>query len=187
VDRGSLTFANPNRIDPLIDLALKTEVQSYTITLNLSGTLERLNAKFSSNAELADIDIISLLAGGPRPELGTPPPPVQSEAAGQAAASQFLTGQATSAVSSRVGRLFGLDRFRVDTQTLTQAGQPTSGVVITAGKRLSKNIFVTYVSNPSSPRLDVRQIEWQVAKNLTVLLTQSGTSYAVDVQRETRF
>ena len=187
VDRGSLTFANPNRIDPLIDLALKTEVQSYTITLNLSGTLERLNAKFSSNAELADIDIISLLAGGPRPELGTPPPPVQSQAAGQAAASQFLAGQAASAVSSRVGRLFGLDRFRVDTQTLTQAGQPTSGVVITAGKRLSKNIFVTYVSNPSSPRLDVRQIEWQVAKNLTVLLTQSGTSYAVDVQRETRF
>ncbi len=187
VERGSLTFANPNRIDPLIDLALKTEVQSYTITLNLSGTLERLNAKFSSNAELADIDIISLLAGGPRPELGTPPPPVQSEAAGHAAASQFLAGQAASAVSSRVGRLFGLDRFRVDTQTLTQAGQPTSGVVITAGKRLSKNIFVTYVSNPSSPRLDVRQIEWQVAKNLTVLLTQSGTSYAVDVQRETRF
>jgi hypothetical protein len=33
----------------------------------------------------------------------------------------------------------------------------------------------------------VRQIEWQVAKNLTVLLTQSGSSYAVDVQRETRF
>jgi|GEM_PF-598039 len=187
VDRGSLTFANPNRVDPLIDLALKTEVQSYTITLNLSGTLERLSAKFSSNADLADIDIISLLAGGPRPELGTPPPPVQSEAAGHAAASQFLAGQAASAVSSRVGRLFGLDRFRVDTQTLTQAGQPTSGVVITAGKRLSKNIFVTYVSNPSSPRLDVRQIEWQIAKNLTVLLTQSGTSYAVDVQRETRF
>ncbi|HYL06470.1 MAG TPA: translocation/assembly module TamB domain-containing protein [Thermoanaerobaculia bacterium] len=187
VDRGSLTFANPNRIDPLIDLALKTDVQSYTITLNLSGTLERLNAKFSSNAELADIDIISLLAGGQRPELGAPPPPVSSEAAGHAAASQFLAGQAASAVSSRVGRLFGLDRFRVDTQTLTQAGQPTSGVVITAGKRLSKNIFVTYVSNPSSPRLDVRQIEWQVAKNVTVLLTQSGSSYAVDVQRESRF
>ncbi len=187
VDRGTLTFANPNRVDPLIDLALKTEVQSYTITLNLAGTLDRLNAKFSSNADLADIDIISLLASGPRPELGAPPPPVQSGAAGQAAASQFLAGQAASAVSSRVGRLFGLDRFRVDTQTLTQAGQPTSGVVITAGKRLSKNIFVTYVSNPSSPRLDVRQIEWQVARNLTVLLTQSGNSFAVDLQRETRF
>jgi hypothetical protein len=187
VDRGSLTFANPNRVDPVLDLALTTEVQSYQITLNLSGTLERLNAKFSSNAELGDIDIISLLAGGQRPNIGAPPPPVQSEAAGHAAASQFLAGQAASAASSRVGRLFGLDRFRVDTQTLTQAGQPTSGVVITAGKRLSKNIFVTYVSNPSSPRLDVRQIEWQVARNLTVLLTQSGNSYAVDLQRETRF
>jgi hypothetical protein len=187
IDRGSLTFANPNRIDPIVDLVLKTDVQSYTISLNLSGTLERLNAKFSSNAELADIDIISLLASGQRPTLGAPPPPVSGEAAGQAAASSFLAGQAASAVSSRVGRLFGLDRFRVDTQTLTQAGQPTSGVVITAGKRLSKTVFVTYVSNPSSPRLDVRQVEWQVAKNLTLLLTQSGRSYALDVQRETRF
>jgi hypothetical protein len=188
VDRGTLTFANPNRVDPIIDVSLKTEVQSYTITLNLSGTLERLSAKFASNADLADIDILSLLAAGSRPEIGAPPPPgPQSDAAGQAAASQFLAGQATSALSSRVGRLFGLDRFRVDTQTLTQAGEPTSGVVITAGKRLSKNIFITYVSNPSSPRLDVRQIEWQVARNVTVLLTQSGSSYAVDVQRETRF
>lgn len=188
VDRGTLTFANPNRIDPIVDLQLRTEVQSYEITLNLAGTLEKLNAKFSSNAELADIDILSLLASGQRPEIGAPPPPgPQSEAAGQAAASQFLAGQASSALGSRVGRLFGLDRFRVDTQTITQAGEPTSGVVVTAGKRLSKNIFITYVSNPSSPRLDVRQIEWTVAKNLTILLTQSDTSYAVDVQRETRF
>ncbi len=188
VERGTLTFANPNRVDPIIDLSLQTEVQSYQITLNLSGTLEKLNAKFSSNAELADIDILSLLASGSRPEIGAPPPPgPQSEAAGQAAASQFLAGQASSALGTRVGRLFGLDRFRVDTQTLTQAGEPTSGVVITAGKRLSKNIFITYVSNPSSPRLDVRQIEWTVAKNLTILLTQSDTSFAVDIQRETRF
>jgi autotransporter translocation and assembly factor TamB len=188
VERGTLTFANPNRIDPIIDLSLQTEVQSYQITLNLSGTLEKLNAKFSSNAELADIDILSLLASGSRPEIGAPPPPgPQSEAAGQAAASQFLAGQASSALGTRVGRLFGLDRFRIDTQTLTQAGEPTSGVVITAGKRLSKNIFITYVSNPSSPRLDVRQIEWTVAKNLTILLTQSDTSFAVDIQRETRF
>ncbi len=188
VDHGGLTFANPNRIDPLIDVALKIEVQSYEITLNLSGTLEKFNAKFSSNADLADIDILGLLAAGQRPEIGAPPPPgPQSDQAGQAAASQFLAGQASAALGSRVGKLFGLDRFRVDTQTLTAAGEPTSGVVITAGKRLSKNIFVTYVSNPSSPRLDVRQVEWTVAKNVTVLLTQSGDSFAVDIQRETRF
>jgi hypothetical protein len=188
VDHGVLTFANPNRVDPLIDLALKTDVQSYQITLNLSGTLEKLQAKFSSNGDLADSDILGLLASGSRPEIGAPPPPgPQSDAASQAAASQFLAGQASSALGSRVGKLFGLDRFRLDTQTLTQAGEPTSGVVITAGKRLSKNIFITYVSNPSSPRLDVRQVEWTVGKNITVLLTQSGNSFAVDVQRETRF
>ncbi|HVT57696.1 MAG TPA: translocation/assembly module TamB domain-containing protein [Thermoanaerobaculia bacterium] len=199
VERGGLTFANPNRIDPLIDLALKTEVQSYEITLNLSGTLERLNAKFSSNADLADLEILTLLATGQRPEaLGTAPLLVGSAAQGvgvgpasspaaSASASAFLAGQAASALSSRVGRLFGLDRFQVDPLSLSAAGAPTTGVVIVAGKRLSKNIFVTYVSNPSEPRLDVRQIEWDAAKNLKVLLTQQGKSYAVDLQRETRF
>ncbi|HEY7214919.1 MAG TPA: translocation/assembly module TamB domain-containing protein, partial [Thermoanaerobaculia bacterium] len=41
VQRGSLTFSNPNRVDPVIDLVAQTEVQGFTITLNLGGTLER--------------------------------------------------------------------------------------------------------------------------------------------------
>ncbi|HVT16491.1 MAG TPA: translocation/assembly module TamB domain-containing protein [Thermoanaerobaculia bacterium] len=189
IERGTLTFANPNRIDPVIDLGLKTQVQSYDIALNLSGTVDRLNAKFASSGDLADLDILALLATGQRPETRPPPPPgsPEREIAGQTAAAGFLAGQASSALSARVGRLFGLDRLRIDTTSLSAAGQPTSGVVIIAGKRLSKNVFVTYVSTPNNPHQDVRQIEWQAARSLKVLLTQSAGSYAVDFQLERRF
>ena len=49
VERFLLTFNNPNRIDPIIDLVARTEVRSYDITLNLSGTLDRLDTRFTSD------------------------------------------------------------------------------------------------------------------------------------------
>jgi hypothetical protein len=189
VERGSLTFSNPHTLDPLIDLELQTTVQSVDITLNLSGTLEHLNAKFSSSANLADLDIMSLLAGGQRVEgdIGPPPAPTERTEESGAVASNFLAGQAASALTSRVGRLFGLDRFRIDPLS-QETGQSVQGVAFTVGKRLSDRLFVTYSSDPSSTTPTVWQVEYQAGRNVVFLLTQSGKGdYALDVQWGRRF
>ncbi|MDP9122920.1 MAG: translocation/assembly module TamB, partial [Acidobacteriota bacterium] len=192
VERGGLTFTNPNRIDPLIDLVLRTSVQSFEITLSLSGTLDRLNAKFSSNANLADLEILSLLAGGQRPQSEQAEARLltssgESQSTSQAAATSFLAGQATSALTSRVGRLFGLDRLRIAPVT-PETGQSATGVALTVGKRLSKDVSVTYWNDPSSNRQNILQVEWQVAKSLKLLFTQiTNQGYAVDAQWERRF
>ncbi len=191
IERGLLTFSNPYKIDPLIDLVAKTEVQSYEITLMLSGTAERLDAHFSSNANLADLEILALLATGQElpqnrtgTDLSTPPINPQQPNLG---ATGFLYGQAASAISQRVGTLFGLDRFRIN-PVANQAGQSVSGVGITVGKRLSKDIFVTYSSDPTATPPEVLQIQWKVSPKFTLLLTQTGSrSYAVDGQWEKRF
>jgi hypothetical protein len=191
IERGLLTFSNPYKVDPVIDLVAKTEVQSFEITLALSGTVERLDAHFSSNANLADLEILALLATGQElpqnrtgTDLSTPPINPQQPNLG---AQGFLYGQAASAISQRVGTLFGLDRFRIN-PVANQAGQSVSGVGITVGKRLSKDIFVTYSSDPTATPPEVLQIQWKVSPKLTVLLTQTGSrSYAVDGQWEKRF
>ncbi len=191
VERGLLTFANPYKIDPVIDLVAKTEVQSFEITLALSGTVERLDAHFSSNANLADLEILALLATGQElpqdrtgTDLSTPPINPQQTNLG---AQGFLYGQAASAISQRVGTLFGLDRFRVNPVANT-AGQSVSGVGITVGKRLSKDIFVTYSSDPTATPPEVLQIQWKVSPKFTLLFSQTGgRSYAVDGQWEKRF
>jgi hypothetical protein len=188
VQRGTLTFSNPNRIDPVIDLVATTAVQGFNITLNLGGTLDHPDIHLASDANLADLEIFSLIAGSQRPTDNPLPPPTAAEQqanAGQVAR-QFLYGQAAGAFSKRVSTLFRFDRFRID--PVVQAGQPVSGIGVTVGKRLSKDVFITYSTLPTTGQQYIVQVEWQVKKNLTLVLTQVGDgTYAVDAQWQRRF
>jgi len=187
--RGKLSFESTSKIDPVIDLVAQTEIQGFHITLNVGGTLGKPDVHFASDTTLADLEIFSLVATGQRPsaEAGyAPPPSPDQQAAPTDVARQFLVGQAASAVTRRVGTLFGFDRFRID--PLTSAGQPISGVGVTVGKRLSKDVFVTYSYDPTNNRQSIVQVEWQVRKNVTLVLTQVGNgTYTVDAQWERRF
>jgi hypothetical protein len=186
VQRGNLNFSNPNRIDPVIDLVAQTEVQGFDITLNLGGTLENPDVNFGSDANLADLEIVSLIATGQRPAPGEAPAAGAEDLAPDLLARQLLYGQAASAISRRVGNLFPFDRFRID--PVIEAGQPVAGVGVTVGKRLSRDIFVTYSTEPATNRQYIVQIEWRVRKNVTLVLTQEGDgSWAVDTQWQRRF
>ena len=64
LERGDMTFANPVRIDPLLDVEAKTRVRDFDITIGLHGTLERLSTTYRSDPPLSSEDIISLLTLG---------------------------------------------------------------------------------------------------------------------------
>ena len=186
VQRGQLTFTSS--LDPVVDLVATTEVQGFNITLNLGGTLERPDIHLASDANLADLEIFSLIAGGQRPTGNplAPPTTADQQAPATQLAREFLYGQATNAISKRVGTLFRFDRFRID--PVVEAGQPVSGVGITVGKRLSKDVFVTYSTVPATNQQYIVQVEWRVRNNLTLVLTQVGDgTYAIDAQWQRRF
>lgn len=188
VERGLLTFNNPNRIDPVIDLVARTEVRNYDITLSLSGTLERLNAQFSSEEGLADLEILALLATGQELEGDVLPraPGEQSESDVRAGA--ILASQAASAVTARVGTLFGFDRFRIDPQP-SPSGGAIGGVRLTVGKRISRDVFVTYTTDPSSSEDYIVRVEWQLSDKVLLVLTRDGENdtFALDAEWEKRF
>jgi autotransporter translocation and assembly factor TamB len=190
LERGLLTFNNPYRIDPVIDFVARTQVRSYDISLSLSGTLDRLSAKFSSDEGLADLEVLALLATGQELE-GTgrlqAPGERTDDSGSNVGASTFLAGQAASLVSERVGSLFGFDRFRID--PLAGATGAIGGVRLTVGKRISKNLLVTYSSNPAASEEYLVRAEWQVADNLVLVFTRDGKAdnYALDAEWEKRF
>jgi autotransporter translocation and assembly factor TamB len=188
VQRGTLRFSNPQRIDPVVDLVATTEVQGFNITLTLGGTLEHPDIHLASDSNLADLEIFSLIAGSQRPSDNPLPAPTTAEqqADPNQLARQFLYGQAASAITKRVGTLLRFDRFRID--PVAVAGQPASGIGVTVGKRLSKDIFVTYSTLPTTSQQYIVQVEWQVRKNVTLVLTQVGDgTYAIDAQWQRRF
>lgn len=176
VERGSLTFANPYRMEPVIDLAAKTRRRDYDLSLTLSGTLDRLNASIASDPPLADLDVLGLLATGE-------PAAVQGPAQG---AEAFLYGQAASLVTERVNRLFDLDRFRID--PLTGSSGSLSSARVTLGKQLSRDVLATFSYDPSLTEQQILQLEWTVARGLTLVATQNGDgTYAVDARWEKSF
>ncbi len=190
VERFLITFTNPNRIDPVIDLVARTEVRSYDITLNLSGPLDRLNTQFTSDEGLADLEVLALLFGGGEPDYGQTLPRAPGEQGTEEdfRAQSFLAGQAASLVSQRVNTLFGFDRFRIDPQA-NETGGSLGGVRLTVGKQISRDLFVTYSTNPASSEEYILRIDWQVGRNVMLVFTRNGRddTYAVDAEWEKRY
>jgi hypothetical protein len=190
VERFLLTFTNPNRIDPVIDMVARTEVRNYDITLNLSGTLDRLNTQFTSDEGLADLEVLALLFSGEELDSrqALPRAPGERSQEQDVRAQSFLAGQAASLVSKRVNTLFGFDRFRIDPQA-NETGGSLGGVRLTAGKRISRDLFVTYSTNPASSEEYILRIEWQVARNVVLVFTRNGKddTYAMDAEWEKRY
>lgn len=187
VERARLTFASPTRIDPIIDLVATTEVREYAVTLSLSGRVETLQARVSSDPPLSDLDVVALLTTGQTPgKRGSIPGASEAEASGAAAAAErFLYGQAASVVTERLERLFGFDTLRISPVT-ADTGDTVGSV--TVGKRLSSDVFVTYTSQPSATDEYLVQVEWQVDENLTLIFTSlEGDSYRVDARWDKRF
>ncbi len=189
IERGRIVFANPHELDPEIDLVAVTRVREFDVTLAVDGTFDRLETRFSSEPPLPDLEVFRLLASGgdedtddtllahQRTEVDADP---------STSAATFLYGQAASVIGQRVNELFGFDKFRID--PLTGSGDQLSKARVTVGKRLSKDVFVTFSADPSSTEDQRLRLEWQVSPGLSLILTQNGDdSYSADARWESSF
>lgn len=185
IERARIAFANPARIEPVLDIVAHAKVENYDVAVRLGGTLERLETSFSSDPPLPDLDVLALLSVGA---------PIDAPAGGGAtavggsasqAAETILYGQAASLLSERVNRLFGFDKLRIDPLT---SGDSISAARVTVGKRISRQVYVTYSVDPTSTAQQILQVEWRLTDRLVLVLTQNGNdSYAVDARWESRF
>ena len=185
LERAVVVFANPARIDPILDVVARTKINEYQVTLNVLGTLGRPTTTLASDPPLPDYDVLSLLATGTSTGLANFSEGAQGGAAPGLAAESLLYGQAAALVSQRVGKLFGIDRLRVDP---LGGGDSLSAARVTVGKRVSSRVYLTYSVDPSSTAQQVLRVEWKISDELTLVLTQNGDeSYAVDARWERRF
>lgn len=189
IERGRIVFANPYRLDPEIDLVAVTRVREFDVTLAVDGTFDRLATRFSSEPPLPDLEVFRLLASGGDAATDSAllePQRTEVDQDPSTSAATFLYGQAASVIGRRVNTLFGFDKFRID--PLTGSGDQLSKARVTVGKRLSKDVLVTFSADPSSTEDQRLRIEWQVTPGLVLVLTQNGDdSYSADARWESSF
>ena len=185
IRHGTLDFVNPARIDPLFDIEAETRVQSYRVSLQVGGTLERVTPTLTSDPPLSALQILNLLAGVDETTVAAMTSTRSNEA--QLAASGAAT-LAAGRISEEVGlergaeRLLGLDRFSIDPALLRGSGQtPTARV--TLGKRITPDLSVVYAQDLSGTGERLVSIEYILSDRFSILLTQSESEgFGFDVR-----
>jgi translocation and assembly module TamB len=177
MERGEITFTNPVQIYPTLDIELSSRVRDYEITLGFHGPIDRMTTTYRSDPPLSSSDIISLLALGRTAEETANPAmmgtsnyqPTVSESASTA-----LIGQALNAtVSSRVQRLFGVSRLKIDPNV---GGALNAGLArVTVEQAISNKLTLTYITNLNQSAQQIIQFEYNVNKNVSIIGVRDQT------------
>jgi len=203
VTRGSLDFANANRIQPFFDIEAETRVrvpgQTYRVTMRMAGTTERMQPQFTSDPPLQTLDILTLLFSDQAPSgdielAGLQRPNEREQRLVEARATRALTGALSQEVGRVVEQTFGVDTFQI-TPLLSDPYQQSSSLNlnpsarVTIGKRISNRIFLTYARSLSSSQRDqIILLEFDESESLSWVLSQNeDRTYALEVRKRLAF
>ena len=64
---GTISFYNPNKVEPLLDITLKTEAKGVAVVLSVTGPMDNLKLTYTSDPPLQFQEIVALLASGQTP------------------------------------------------------------------------------------------------------------------------
>ena len=182
LERGDISFTNPVKIDPVLDLAASIRVRDYDIEIGFHGTSDKLNVVYRSEPPLPQADIIALLALGRTQEESAQVGASQSAFTQEA--SSAILGQAINAtVSNRVQKLFGVSRIKIDPQAPGTETSTYQGPQVTIEQQVSNKLTLTYVQPVSQATQQTIQGEYNVTRNVSIVAVrdQNGV-FALDIR-----
>jgi autotransporter translocation and assembly factor TamB len=198
VERATIDFADPNRLNPIVDIMAGTSVTSrgreagvkYDVALSLSGALDELTFELVSDPPLSKPDIVALLTLGrtrertAEAEAGAPGTSVGEVLWDR---TKEITGKKLTGYTERkIGGLLGLGRVTIEGDLFRF--DRSWGPSLVASKKLSKRMQVTYATrvgyaNEQSIQLDYRLSERFSLEAQTDQRGQSG----IDLKYKLRF
>jgi translocation and assembly module TamB len=138
ITTGVIDFIDPYRIHPELDIRAVSEVRTWTINLEVSGTPENIEFKLSSNPPEEHADILALLLLGRTTRevaAGTGPTGLSPEAM----LFNLLAGRLEEDIQTGTG----LDLFQFE-YVRPEVEEDDEALRITIGKELSRRLTVTY-------------------------------------------
>jgi translocation and assembly module TamB len=170
LQRGDVTFTNPVRIEPAIDLNATARVEDYDITLGLHGTLSKMTVSYRSDPPLPEADVVALLALGRTESEQQIYGQQQEQVATNPTTEALLGGALNATVSSRVQKLFGAGAVKVDPNYLGVLGNSTTR--ITVEEQLSKYVTFTYATDVNTTAQQLLQAEIAINRHVSLLVAR---------------
>ncbi|HVQ37827.1 MAG TPA: translocation/assembly module TamB domain-containing protein [Pyrinomonadaceae bacterium] len=199
-DRYEITRAlmdlppQPNA-DPIINIQAESQIRGYRVTVGLAGPLSQPQAVVSSEPALPQADVVSLITTG-QLSTGDTSASVLSQT-GLGTATSLLTDALINAPAQRAtSRLFGLSRFEINPVISGRSGS-TPAARLTLGKRINKDLSITYSTNVASDPNQILALEYRVSDRLffiaqyeqasTRKLTARNNSFNFEIRFRRRF
>lgn len=189
INQGSVSFFNPVRLEPILNIDLETVARGVDVTLTVSGPVSKLNVSYRSDPPLQFSDIVGLLATGRTPNDATiaarqPTAPQQSW---QQMGASALVGQAiANPVAGRLQRFFGVSKLKIDPTISGVTGTPQAKV--TLEQQISPDITFTYITDVANAQEQVIRVEWDFSPHWSaVALRDQNGEFGIDFLYKKRF
>jgi translocation and assembly module TamB len=170
LERGTIYFSNPVRIDPTIDLDATARVENYDLTIGVHGTVTNLKPTYRSEPPLTEADIFNLLALGRTQEEAQLYQEQQEQVGTDPTTNALLGGALNATVSSRVGKFFGAGSVKIDPAFIGTLGN--SSARITVQEPLSKQLTLVFATNVNETAQQLIQVQYQLNENDSIVATR---------------
>lgn len=160
--KGRVSFLNPLSVEPTIDIKGETYVKDYRVTVSVAGSMDRLKTEFSSSPPLPPEDVLALLALGEAFRRT-----YSYDRSTQQSTASLLSFQLAEKAKLGTGKLFVIDRFRIDPFILGTSAEMTARLSV--GKKITKNLFILYSTNLTTQRDEIVRIEWELSNEFSLV------------------
>ncbi|HLZ40225.1 MAG TPA: translocation/assembly module TamB domain-containing protein [Candidatus Sulfotelmatobacter sp.] len=177
LQRGVITFDDPNQTHPVLNVSVNTIVEQYNLTLTLRGPLDKLTTEYVSDPPLATADIINLVARGKTTE---------EQAASSQSTDSMIASQVAGQLSSSVQKLAGLSSLQIDPTLGGNNQNPSARIALQ--QRVTKNLLFSFSTDVSQPGSEIVQGEYQINRRWSVNVARDQLGgVSVDGRYHTKF
>jgi translocation and assembly module TamB len=190
VNRGSVSFYNPLKIAPVLDVDLETTVKGVDVILGVSGPIENMKLSYRSDPPLRFDEIVALLATGKVPA-SDPTIAAHQEVQPQQSLTQMgesaIVSQAVAApLANRIQRVFGVNQIKIDPTFTSGSALPQAR--ITLQQQISGNIVFTYTTDLTQTNSQILRVEWAVSPRVSAIATRDENGlFGVDFYIKRQF
>ncbi len=164
INEGNVTFYNPYKIEPVLDLNLETTVQNVDVVLTVTGPVENMNLSYHSDPPLQFSDIVALLGAGKTPTsdpvLAANQPQAPPQSVTDMGASALLGAAVANPVAGQLQRLFGVSALKIAPTFVTGSTLPQAQV--TLQQQVTPGVTFTYVTDLTQPDSQILRVEWSI-------------------------
>ena len=195
VTRAFVDLPPQRDADPVVNIQGESQIRGYRVIVSLTGPLSQPQAAVRSEPALPQEDVVSLITTG-QLSSGETSESLLSQP-GLGTATTLLTDALINAPAQRAtSKLFGLTRFEINPVIGGRSGS-TPAARLTLGKRISKELTVTYSTNVTSDPNQILALEYRVSDRLSFVaqfeqastrrLTSQNNAFSFEIRFRKRF